>query len=65
MDSGVQIVNMDEQINMIVLTPERYNILIDAEKTLVALEAGGVDNWEGYHDSIATYYPEKYGDEDE
>ena len=30
----------------------RYNQLIEYETTLHALWAGGVDNWEGYHESL-------------
>jgi hypothetical protein len=30
------------------LTPERYQELLDAEDKLIKLEAGGVDNWDGY-----------------
>lgn len=32
-----------------ILSKERLEQLLRAEKMLQALEAGGVDNWEGYH----------------
>ena len=51
---------MDEEL--ITITKKEYDSLIDDMKTLRALEAGGVDNWEWYGDSISEYYPEKYGD---
>lgn len=34
------------------LTAERYDELNQAEWKLCALEAGGVDNWSGYWDSL-------------
>lgn len=37
----------------VAISPQRLNELKHAEVTLAALEAGGVDNWEGYDDSIA------------
>lgn len=37
----------------IAITPARLNELKHAEVTLGALEAAGVDNWEGYDDAIA------------
>lgn len=40
----------------VAITPERLNELKHAEATLAALEAGGVDNWDGYANSIAEHY---------
>ena len=37
----------------VAISPERLNELKHAEVTLGALEAAGVDNWEGYGDAIA------------
>lgn len=34
------------------LSEERYQELLEAEKTLKKLEAAGVDNWEGYGDAF-------------
>lgn len=34
------------------ISDERYNELIEAENTLNALYAGGVDNWEWYSQSL-------------
>jgi len=36
-----------------VVTPERYRELLQAERILNALRAGGVDNWEYYDDALA------------
>lgn len=43
---------------MVEITEERYKELIDREKKLLALEAGGVDNWEWYADSLEEYWAE-------
>jgi len=48
----------------VLLTKTEYLNLLDSQRTLQALEAGGVDNWEWYSDSINMYYPEKYGDKE-
>lgn len=34
------------------LTVDRYNELLEAEEMLEALEACGVDNWEGYDEAL-------------
>lgn len=34
------------------ISEERYKELLDAEKELQALHAGGVDNWEWYGQSL-------------
>lgn len=34
--------------NMLPISPERYADLLSKEKELQALQAAGVDNWEGY-----------------
>jgi hypothetical protein len=36
----------------VAISPTRLNELKHAETTLGALEAGGVDNWDGYDDAI-------------
>lgn len=40
----------------VAITPERLNELKHAEVTLGALEAAGVDNWEGYDDALAALH---------
>ena len=35
-------------IEQVTISKERYDELLESEKNLQALEAGGVDNWEGY-----------------
>lgn len=41
---------------MIEITEERYKELLEAEKILNALYAGGVDNWEWYDASLEEHY---------
>lgn len=53
---------------VILLTPKRYAELIESEIKLNALEANGVDNWDGYDDSMteasdAMTAEEMHGDE--
>ena len=36
-------------MEMISIPKERHDELVEAEKFLNALQAAGVDNWEGYH----------------
>lgn len=43
---------------MIQLTEARIKELLKAERKLNALEAGGVDNWEWYSESLAEIYKE-------
>ena len=38
--------------NVVTMSLERYRILVEAEETLLALEAWGVDNWSGYDDAM-------------
>lgn len=40
-----------------------YNSLIEDSEKLAALEAGGVDNWEWYHESIKDWLEKYYPDE--
>jgi len=34
------------------IAPDRYEELVEAEARLQALEAAGVDNWEGYDEAM-------------
>ena len=43
--------NQDED-TMILVSAKRYEELLKTEKELAALEAGGVDNWEWYSESL-------------
>lgn len=36
----------------VTITKEEYDALLRASQKLAALEAAGVDNWEGYGDAI-------------
>ncbi len=38
---------------VITISPKRLRSLLLAERKLIALEAGGVDNWDGYYDSLS------------
>lgn len=40
------------------ISKKEYEDLLDRDRKLSALEAGGVDNWEWYGDSLAQYYGE-------
>jgi len=48
---------------MVEITAARLKSLEHSERILEALEAGGVDNWEWYSDSINMYYPECWADD--
>lgn len=39
---------MADKIKMISIPKEEYDKLVEGQKLLYALEAAGVDNWEGY-----------------
>jgi len=55
--------------NNVVITREEYRKLKMAQEQLRCLEAGGVDNWEWYGDSLRPfwkkYYPEDFDDASE
>jgi len=38
--------------NTVTITEEEYNALLDRDQELCALEAAGVDNWEGYEEAM-------------
>jgi hypothetical protein len=42
----------------VAISPQRLNELKHAEANLAALEAAGVDNWEGYDDAVAATHTE-------
>lgn len=41
--------------NMVTITEERFNQLLDSELWLNCLENAGVDNWEGYDFACEEY----------
>jgi hypothetical protein len=52
----------DDMTAGLVMIPEAtYNLLKESDRKLQALEAAGVDNWEGYSVAMRDFY----GDEDE
>lgn len=51
---------------LVTITKEAHDRLLDSERKLNALEAGGVDNWEWYYDSLKDNgYFDDEDDEDE
>lgn len=49
----------------ITISKKEYNDLTRAQRKLNALEAGGVDNWEWYGDSLESFWEEEDKREDE
>lgn len=51
----------------VTISKAKYDRLIDSERMLRALEDGGVDNWEWYHESLkqAGYYDDEEDDLDD
>jgi len=45
------------------ITVKEYKNLLDDSRKLAALEAGGVDNWEWYSESLKEYWAENEKDE--
>jgi len=43
----------------ITISEDKYNELVRDQKKIRALEAGGVDNWEGYDDSLEEFWDEE------
>lgn len=43
----------------VTISREEYDRLCDRDAKLSALEAGGVDNWEWYSESLREYWAEK------
>lgn len=49
--------------NGVPCTPQQYETMRKRLKLLEYLEAGGVDNWEGYHEATREYYADEDADE--
>lgn len=47
---------MDEKT--VTISARLFSVLIEARDFLLELEAGGVDNWDGYDDARERYYGE-------
>lgn len=47
----------EREVTTVQLFILRYNELVEAERKLRALEAFGVDNWEGYDDAMSSIKP--------
>lgn len=54
--------------DVVVIPKAKYDSLVKSRDMLQALEAGGVDNWKWYSESLQPfykkYYPEDYDDAD-
>lgn len=50
---------MDDEHGLVTITQSEYECLLDASEKLGYLEAGGVDNWEWYSESLAPYWKAK------
>lgn len=46
------------------LNKETYEMLLDSNRKLNALECGGVDNWEGYSYSLSEFYKNRLEDDE-
>ena len=46
--------NQDVKFETVTIPKSEYELLLDASRKLAALEAGGVDNWEGYDDAMSS-----------
>lgn len=46
-------------VKMVTITETEYNRLTRVDRMMNALEAGGVDNWEWYGDSLADFWEEE------
>lgn len=51
------------EVEMITVTKEDYDSLVDAQLFLDCLEAEGVDNWQGYGDAMDRYQETQDGGE--
>lgn len=46
---------MNNSVEMITITQEEYDELLDDQLFLEALRIVGVDNWDGYDEAVNTY----------
>lgn len=54
---------VDEEVETVTITLSEYNSLKRDSEMLDALEAGGVDNWEWYGESLSDFFAEEEDDE--
>ena len=47
---------MNDKPKPIIISEARFEQLLDSQRKLDALEAAGVDNWEGYGEAMRAYY---------
>lgn len=52
-------------MKMITIPEEEYLELKDSHEQLMALECGGVDNWEWYDESLSEYRAKKRQEEEQ
>ena len=48
---------------MVTITKKEYDELLDRDEKLCALEAAGVDNWEGYSGALSGVFEEEEDDD--
>jgi hypothetical protein len=64
--SVITVLRLEKKPLPVLLTKERYEELMERDRVLAALEAGGVDNWEGYGECFSgDEFDEEIDEEDE
>lgn len=60
-----ELIFIDETLpETITISKETYDMLVDSNRKLTALECGGVDNWEGYAYSLSEFYKDRLEDDE-
>lgn len=60
-----ELIFIDETLpETITISKETYDMLVDSNRKLTALECGGVDNWEWYSESLSTFYKDRLEDDE-
>ena len=57
--------NLEMNKEMVTITKEEYESLLESDSKLTALENYGVDNWGGYGDAMTEYEEDREGVENE
>jgi hypothetical protein len=55
----------ETQVAMVLVTKAYIDKMERRSKLLAALEAGGVDNWEQYHEATKEFYREELGEDED
>jgi len=51
--------NKSEEKEMVTITLDEYEELLEAQRFLDCLEGAGVDNWQGYSEAVAFFEEDK------